>query len=77
MCEYVQHLSMFDFLCVSGSLENRLVEFVDHLHEHFLHPVHMRHGKYMPPTAPGYSIEMKPESLRTFEYPDGPAWEKV
>ena len=74
LCEYVQHLSMFDYLCVSGTWENRLIEFVDHLHEHFLHPVQVRNGRYLPPTAPGYSIEMRPESLKTFEYPDGPAW---
>ncbi|MBV9081066.1 MAG: L-fuconate dehydratase [Acidobacteriaceae bacterium] len=74
LCEYVQHLSMFDYICVSASLENRLLEFVDHLHEHFLDPVRMQHGRYMPPTKPGYSIEMKPESLEKYRYPNGPAW---
>lgn len=74
LCEYVQHLAIFDYLCVSASLENRLVEFVDHLHEHFVDPVTMRNGRYMPPIAPGYSITMKDESRRVHRYPDGDAW---
>ena len=74
LCEYVQHLSLFDYICVSGSLQNRLLEYVDHLHEHFLDPVLMRNGRYMPPSRPGYSIEMKPESLATYRYADGAAW---
>jgi L-fuconate dehydratase len=77
LCEYVQHLAIFDYLCVSASLENRIVEYVDHLHEHFVDPVTLQDGRYMPPTAPGYSITMKPESLRRFSYPDGPAWTTV
>ena len=74
LCEYVQHLSMFDYVAVSGSLENRLIEYVDHLHEHFLHPVRMTAGCYMPPEEPGYSIEMKEASLVEHEFPNGPAW---
>jgi L-fuconate dehydratase len=74
LCEYVQHLSMFDYVCVSGSLEHRIIEYVDHLHEHFLDPVVIRDGRYMPPTAPGYSITMRPDSLRDYAYPDGTAW---
>lgn len=74
LCEYVQHLSIFDYICVSASLENRILEYVDHLHEHFLDPVVMRNGRYMPPTAPGYSITMKPESLDHYEFPNGEAW---
>jgi L-fuconate dehydratase len=77
LCEYVQHLSIFDFICVSGSLENRIIEYVDHLHEHFVHPVVMRGGRYLPPTAPGYSITMHPESLREYAYPSGSAWAGV
>jgi L-fuconate dehydratase len=77
LCEYVQHLSMFDFVCVSGSMENRIVEYVDHLHEHFLDPVVIRGGRYMPPTAPGYSITMRSESLEEYAYPHGAAWEGV
>ena len=75
LCEYVQHLAVFDYLCVSASLENRIVEYVDHLHEHFIDPVVMRNGRYTLPQAPGYSITMKPESLREYEFPGGPAWQ--
>ncbi|MBI1357466.1 MAG: fuconate dehydratase [Acidobacteria bacterium] len=68
LCEYVQHLSLIDYICVSGSLEDRIVEYVDHLHEHFRYPVVMKGGRYMPPTAPGYSIEMFPASLEEYEF---------
>ncbi|MBV9851339.1 MAG: L-fuconate dehydratase [Armatimonadetes bacterium] len=74
LCEYVQHLSLFDYLCVGASLEDRLLEYVDHLHEHFVDPVVMRGGRYMPSVAPGYSITMRPESLAEYEFPNGPAW---
>lgn len=74
LCEYVQHLSIFDYLCVSASLKDRVIEYVDHLHEHFLDPVVIRDGRYMPPTAPGYSIEMYPASLARYAYPNGAAW---
>jgi len=74
LCEYVQHLAIFDYICVSASLEDRVVEYVDHLHEHFVDPVVIRNGRYMPPTAPGYSITMRAESLARFSYPDGTAW---
>jgi L-fuconate dehydratase len=72
--EYVQHLAMFDYIAVSGSLDGRVIEFVDHLHEHFIDPVIIRHGRYLPPTAPGYSITMKPESIATYTFPTGPIW---
>jgi len=75
LCEYVQHLSIFDYIAVSASLENRIVEYVDHLHEHFVQPVVMKGDRYMPPCAPGYSIEMKPESVEMFQFPCGEAWE--
>jgi L-fuconate dehydratase len=74
LCEYVQHLAIFDYIAVSASLENRIVEYVDHLHEHFVDPVVIRNGRYVPPSAPGYSIEMKPESLRDYAFPDGAMW---
>jgi L-fuconate dehydratase len=74
LCEYVQHLSIFDYIAVGTSLQGRILEYVDHLHEHFLDPVHIENGSYMPPTAPGYSIEMKLESLDAYEYPTGSAW---
>lgn len=75
LCEYVQHLSMFDYIAISGSLENRLIEYVDHLHEHFLDPVRMKNGCYLPPEKPGYSIQMKPDSLTEHEFPAGKAWQ--
>jgi L-fuconate dehydratase len=71
LCEHVQHLSLFDYIAVSGSLEDRLLEYVDHLHEHFLDPVRMRNGRYLAPEAPGYSIEMFPASLDEYEFPSG------
>jgi L-fuconate dehydratase len=74
LCEYVQHLSMFDFVAVTGSMENRVIEYVDHLHEHFLHPVQVENGRYMPPEKPGYSIQMYPQSLAEYQYPDGKIW---
>ena len=74
LCEYVQHLSMFDYIAVSASLENRVLEYVDHLHEHFVNPVVMQGDRYVPPVASGYSIEMKPEALTSFEFPNGQAW---
>ena len=74
LCEYVQHLSMWDYLSVTGSTEGRVIEFVDHLHEHFLDPVVIRNGHYMPPQRPGYSIEMTPESRVTYSYPGGSFW---
>src|SRR3989449_6008685 len=73
LCEDVQHIALFDYIAVSGSLGNRVVEYVEHLHEHFLDPVVIRNGHYVPPAAPGWSITMRPESLREFEFPTGPA----
>ncbi|MTK03982.1 enolase C-terminal domain-like protein [Micromonospora sp. CP22] len=74
LCEYVQHLAIFDYLRVGTSLEGRMIEYVDHLHEHFVDPVRTRDGRYLLPTAPGYSATMRPESITTFRFPDGPAW---
>jgi L-fuconate dehydratase len=74
LCEYAQHVSMFDFIAVGASLEDRVCEFVDHLHEHFVDPVRVVGGRYLAPTAPGYSIEIRPESLLEFAFPDGPGW---
>nr|WP_239553248.1 L-fuconate dehydratase [Pantoea coffeiphila] len=68
LCEYVQHLSMIDFVCIAGTHEGRVIEFVDHLHEHFLHPCDIRGAAYMPPTAPGFSIEMHPASLAQYRF---------
>ena len=74
LCEYVQHLSIFDYIAIGASLEDRILEYVDHLHEHFVDPVRMKGGRYMPPSDPGYSIEMKPASLDEYEFPNGRAW---
>ena len=74
LCEYVQHLSLFDYIAVSASLEDRVVEYVDHLHEFFRDPVIIRDGHYMPPTAPGYSIEMYPEAFASYTFPSGIVW---
>jgi len=74
LCEYVQHLAIFDYVAVSGSLEERVVEYVDHLHEHFVHPVRVVNARYQAPREAGYSIEMKAESLDAHEYPGGRVW---
>ena len=74
LCEYVQHLAVFDFVSVSGSLENRVVEWVDHLHEHFRDPAVVEGGRYRVPRAPGYSIEIFPRRLKHMRLPGGPAW---
>ena len=68
LCEYVQHLSMIDYLCISGTREGRVIEYVDHLHEHFAEPCVIRGAAYMPPTAAGFSIAMKPESLERYRF---------
>jgi L-fuconate dehydratase len=75
LCEYVQHLALFDYIAVSGSLDGRLIEWVDHLHEHFRDPAVVRGGRYLAPVAPGFSIEMLPESVDRYEFPHGPAWQ--
>lgn len=74
LCEHVQHLALIDYICIGASLEDRLAEYSDHLHEHFVNEIVMRDGHYMPPTAPGYSTEMKPDSIDEFEFPGGAAW---
>jgi len=74
LCEYVQHLALVDYLCIGASLKDRILEYVDHLHEHFVDPVVIRNGRYLPPTAPGYSIRMRPESLDAHEFPNGKVW---
>jgi len=76
LCEYVQHLAIVDYVAVSGSLDGRVLEYVDHLHEHFEDPVVIRAGHYMLPRAPGYSITMKPASIAEHRFPDGAAWQR-
>ena len=77
LCELVQHLSIIDYVCVSGSLDGRMIEYVDHLHEHFVDPVVIRDARYQVPTRPGYSAEIRPESLARYRFPDGDEWRGV
>jgi L-fuconate dehydratase len=77
LCEYVQHLSMLDYIAVSGTMDGRVIEYVDHLHEHFEDPVVVRRGRYMPPMKPGYSITIKPESRISYRYPEGEMWASI
>jgi L-fuconate dehydratase len=74
LCEYGQHLSLIDYVCVSGSLERRMLEFADHLHEHFVDPISVHGARYVAPRASGFSIEMRPESLDAMEWPHGSEW---
>ncbi len=74
LCEVVQHLSMFDFVAVSGSSDGRVIEYVDHLHEHFTDPVRIKDGKYLAPAEPGMSARIRPETLAAYAYPEGSVW---
>jgi L-fuconate dehydratase len=74
LCELTQHLAIFDYVCAGASLDGRMLEYVDHLHEHFLDPVRIRGGRYLAPDQPGYSAAIRPESLDEFEFPGGAAW---
>ncbi|MGI5379833.1 L-fuconate dehydratase [Streptomyces sp. CA-251387] len=74
LCELVQHLSMYDYVAVTGTTEDRVIEYVDHLHDHFLNPVVIREGHYTAPTAPGFSAAMRPESIARYTFPDGAFW---
>jgi L-fuconate dehydratase len=74
LCELVQHLAMADYVAISGSMEDRAIEYVDHLHQHFVDPVRMRHGRYLAPSKAGFSAEMVAASLTRFAYPNGAVW---
>lgn len=74
LCQHVRHFSVFDYIAVSGSLENRITEYAEHLHEHFVAPIEMKAGRYVLPTAPGIGVEFKRASLAEFAFPDGPIW---
>ena len=74
LCELVQHLAMADYIAISGSMEDRAIEFVDHLHEHFPDPVRIRDGRYLAPSMPGFSAEMRRETLAQYGFPHGPVW---
>jgi len=77
LCEYVQHLSVFDFLAIACTMEDRVIEYVDYLHEHFVDPVRIERGRYMLPQRPGYSAEIFPSSLETYSFPNGQAWKDI
>jgi L-fuconate dehydratase len=74
LCELVQHLAMADFVAITGKKEDRAIEFVDHLHEHFVDPVVIRNGHYLAPRTPGFSAQMHADTLLQYRYPDGPVW---
>ncbi|WP_266171159.1 L-fuconate dehydratase [Dyella subtropica] len=74
LCELVQHLAMADFVAITGKKEDRAIEFVDHLHEHFVDPVTIRHGRYLAPETPGFSAQMRERSIADYHFPDGPVW---
>lgn len=76
LCELVNHLVMIDYIAVSGPVEGRVAEFVDHLHEHFVDPCIVKDGAYTLPEAPGYSAEMKAESLTAWAWPHGAEWQR-
>jgi L-fuconate dehydratase len=75
LCELVQHLSMFDYVAVSGSWDDRVIEYVDHLHEHFADPTVIESGRYTAPGSPGFSARMLPESIAAHRYPEGAVWQ--
>ena len=77
LCEMVQHLAMFDFAGVSATSHGRVLEYVDHLHEHFTDPVRVTGGRYLAPTAPGFSSTLRPQSLRDYEFPRGAVWQEL
>ncbi|MFT4044401.1 MAG: enolase C-terminal domain-like protein [Gordonia sp. (in: high G+C Gram-positive bacteria)] len=77
LCELIQHLSIIDYVVVSGDLDGRYTEYVDHLHEHMVYPTEIRDGKYVLPTTAGYSSEIKADSLREYAFPDGSYWSDV
>ena len=76
LCEYVQHLCMVDYVLINGEKSNKVVEYQDSLHEHFVYPCVIKNGNYMPPLDNGYSIEMKEKSVKTFTFPNGDYWRK-
>ncbi|KAF2362629.1 Enolase C-terminal domain-like [Trinorchestia longiramus] len=77
LCEMVQHLQVWDYISLSGTTKNRLIEHVGHLEEHLKNPAKISNAHYMPPKFPGYGVEMWRDSLRDYEYPSGPAWKKL
>jgi L-fuconate dehydratase len=77
LCELVQHFSFFDYAVVGRSQDNRMIEFVDHLHEHFAEPVRISGGRYAAPELPGTGAEMFSASRARWEFPNGAGWQEV
>ena len=77
MCELVQHLAMADFVAITGQMEDRAIEYVDHLHEHFVDPVRLRSGRYLAPESPGFSAQMRESSLQEHLFPTGRVWRGI
>ena len=77
LCEAVQHLAMFDFVAVSGSMTGRRIEWIDHLHGNFVEPANVMGGRYVAPQAPGYSMEMKEEAIHAYSFPHGEVWRAI
>ncbi|XP_021362255.1 mitochondrial enolase superfamily member 1-like isoform X2 [Mizuhopecten yessoensis] len=77
LCELVQHYSMFDFICVSGTMENRMIEFADHLHEHMSEPVVIRNGSYQVPKSPGFVVGITDKAREDYIYPEGKEWQRL
>lgn len=77
LCEMVQHLQMWDFICLSQSTEDRVIEFVNQQHEHFEDPIYIKNACYMPPRAPGYSTKLKDNSILNYTYPEGKEWKRM
>jgi L-fuconate dehydratase len=77
LCELVQHFSFFDYAAITGTMEDRVIEFVDHLHEHFTEPAVVSNGRYQAPKLPGVGARMLPESTSRWSYPDGAVWQEL
>jgi L-fuconate dehydratase len=77
LCEYVQHLSIIDYICISGTLENRLTEYANHLERHYENPAQLKDGRYIPPTEAGYGARIRVEAMAEFSFPDGAYWRKA
>jgi len=77
LCELVSHISIFNYIAISPTFDNVMVEYADHLHEHFIHPAKVKRGRYLAPEAPGYSAELKPESIEDYRYPNGSVWKQL
>ena len=74
LCEYVQHLSMIDYTRISAEIGDRVIEFADHLHEHYENPCIVRNGRYIAPATPGFGVKIKDASVAAYRFPSGDIW---